>query len=322
MFVDELTIRVQGGKGGDGVLRWRHEKHRPLGGPAGGNGGRGGDVYIHAVRNINELAQYIDVKDLQAENGIPGQGGSRHGRNGEDLTVDVPVGTRVTKTETQETREFLTEGETALILRGGKGGLGNETFKTSINRSPEITTNGRAGEKATLHFELSLVVDVGIIGLPNVGKSTLLNALTNAQSRVGAYPFTTLVPHLGDLYGYILADIPGLIEGAAQGKGLGHTFLRHIQKTKMLLHCISLADEDIVASYETVRRELVAYDATLGERTEWIVLTKADAVPEEKITEAEKTLGGKGKRLFVVSSYDDESIKKLSDGLAVHLRSV
>lgn len=320
MFVDALTIRAEAGRGGDGVLRWRREKHRPLGGPAGGDGGKGGDIYVRAVRNVNELAKYTGEKEFRAQNGAAGGGGSRHGKNGADLVIDVPIGTKIMRTETSETHELLTEGETVLVLRGGRGGLGNETFKSSINRSPEETTKGKLGEKATLHFELSLVVDVGIIGLPNAGKSTLLNALTNAHSPVGAYPFTTLSPHLGDLYGYILADIPGLIEGAAQGKGLGHTFLRHVQKTKMLLHCIALTDEDVLVSYETVRRELYAFDESLTQRTEWIMLTKADCADEDMIEKAVSLFGEEKKgNIFVVSHADLASIKKLRDALTAHL---
>ena len=327
MFVDELTIHAEAGKGGDGVERWLREKARPFGGPAGGNGGKGGDVYMRAVRNINELAKYTGTKEFRAENGGAGQSRSRHGKNGKDSIIDVPIGTMVTHIETGEARELLDEGEMVLILRGGHGGLGNEIFKSSTNRSPIETTRGKAGEKATLHLTLSLVVDVGIIGLPNAGKSTLLNALTNARSPVGAYPFTTLEPHLGDFYGYTLADIPGLIEGAAEGKGLGHTFLRHVQKTKMLLHCIALTDDDVTASYETVRHELNAFDVRLTERTEWIVLTKADCVDEGEIAQTLKLFEKKSHSkvqkkniiVHVVSNDDDTSTKRLSDALAAHL---
>lgn len=325
MFVDTLTIYAAAGRGGDGVERWRREQHRPLGGPAGGNGGRGGDVYIRAVRNINQLAKYTGTKDFRAESGEHGHGNSRHGKAGADYVIDVPVGSSVTRVEAGEMYEFTEEGQTLRILRGGSGGLGNENFKSSTNRSPTETTPGKAGEADTLVINLSLVVDVGIIGLPNAGKSTLLNALTNARSRIGAYPFTTLSPHLGDLFGYILADIPGLIEGASAGKGLGHTFLRHVGKSKMLLHCIALTDEDPMAHYEVVRAELSAFDSSFAERDEWIVLTKTDEVNEAVVSaqvDAFEKKSTAGRRVFAVSYLDDVSIKNLSDALVNHLRKI
>lgn len=322
MFVDELTIHARAGRGGDGVVRWRHEKWRPLGGPAGGSGGKGGDIYMRAVRDINALAKYTGTKEFKAEDGAPGEKNSRHGKNGEDLTIDVPVGTKITAVDLEETYELAKEGEQILVLKGGNGGLGNEMFKSSTNRSPKESTKGKDGEESLLRVELSLVVDVGIIGLPNAGKSTLLNALTNARSRIGAYPFTTIEPELGDLYGYILADIPGLIEGAAEGKGLGHKFLRHIQKTKMLLHCIALTDGDPHASYETVRRELALFDKTLLDRPEWIVLTKADLVSGERIEKIKRLFEKRGGELEIVSSEEEASVKRLSDTLAARLRSL
>lgn len=321
MFVDELTIYAEAGRGGDGVERWLREQHRPLGGPAGGNGGAGGDVYIRAVRNINQLAKYTGTKSFRAESGESGHGKSRHGKHGEDLVIDLPIGSSVVREDTGDTYELLTEGETIRILKGGHGGLGNETFKSSTNRSPTDTTKGKPGEKSTLTITLSLVVDVGIIGLPNAGKSTLINALTNAQSRVGDYPFTTISPHLGDLYGFILADIPGLIEGASSGKGLGHTFLRHVQKTKMLLHCVALTDEDPRKSYETIRRELEAFDPELCKRTEWVVLTKADCVTPENAAGIADQFKKAGMQVLVVSYLDDAALKELSDALTAELRT-
>lgn len=320
MFVDELTIYAKAGNGGNGVERWLREQHRPLGGPAGGNGGKGGDVYIRAVRNVNQLAKYTGTKEFRAQNGEHGKGRSRFGKHGDDLVIDLPIGSRVSLTDLGRTYELEQEGETILILKGGNGGLGNEMFKSSTNRSPKETTPGKPGEESELKIELSLVVDVGIIGLPNAGKSTLLNALTNARSRVGDYPFTTLVPHLGDLYGFILADIPGLIEGASVGKGLGHTFLRHVQKTKMLLHCISLTETSISNVYETIRKELAAFDTTLADRPEWIVLTKSDCVSEEEVQTAANFFIKKGLKTFVVSHTDKAALKELADALTQHLQ--
>lgn len=320
MFVDTLTIHARAGNGGNGVERWLRERHRPLGGPAGGDGGNGGDVYVRAVRNINQLAKYTGTKEFAAGHGAHGGGRSRHGKNGEDLIIDVPIGSRVKCLDLDRTYEFLTEGETILVLKGGRGGLGNETFKSSTNRSPKETTKGKQGEQSTLHIELSLVVDVGLIGLPNAGKSTLLNALTNARSRVGDYPFTTLSPHLGDLYGYILADIPGLIEGASEGKGLGHTFLRHIQKTKMLLHCIEITGMDERSRYDIVQKELETFDKELLKRDMWIVLTKADTVSEEDIRTAREIFTGLALPVYVVSQEDTVSLKELSDALVQYLQ--
>lgn len=320
MFVDTLTIHAAAGRGGNGIERWRREPHRPLGGPAGGNGGRGGDVYLRAVRDINRLARYTGEHSFSAEDGEHGHGGSRHGHAGEDLVVEVPVGSVVTNLTTSEAIELSEVGQTVLVLKGGVGGYGNEHFKSSTNRSPTESTPGKPGEEAELLIELALVVDVGIIGLPNAGKSTLLNTLTNARSRIGSYPFTTLEPHLGDLQGLILADIPGLIEGASGGKGLGHRFLRHVGKAKMLLHCVALTDADPHASYATVRNELTAYDPQFAEREEWLVLTKADEVDPaaaERIAEEFRT---SGRRVLVVSALDDTSIETLVDALIRHLR--
>ncbi len=320
MFVDELSIFAAAGNGGNGVERWLREQHRPFGGPAGGNGGNGGDVFVRAVRNLNQLAKYTGVKAFYAEHGEPGHGRSQHGKHGADLTIDVPVGSTITVLATNESYELLAEGETVRILKGGRGGLGNEMFKSSTNRSPTETTKGRPGEQSEITIVLSLVVDVGIIGLPNAGKSTLINALTNARSRVGAYPFTTLAPHLGDLYGFVLADIPGLIEGASAGKGLGHRFLRHVQKTNMLLHCVALDTPSPADDYHIIRAELAAFDSSLSERPEWVVLTKSDLVREDEVHSAQAAFEGVGEKVFVVSEQDLDSLKVLRDALVQRLR--
>ena len=312
MFVDEITIEAKAGQGGDGVVRWRQEKFVDKGGPWGGNGGHGGDVYMRAVRDVGLLARYTGSKVFSALSGMPGGNSSRHGKAGEDLFIEVPVGARVTDTERARVYTFTEEGETHKILRGGSGGLGNEHFKSSINRSPDTGTKGKKGESGTFSIELALIVDAGIIGFPNAGKSTLLNALTRAHSRVGAYPFTTTEPHLGDLFGYILADIPGLIEGASGGKGLGHKFLRHVERTKMLIHCVSLEEEDIQTAYTTIRNELTAFDATLGMKREIVVLTKADLVDADMIQHATDTMRAHGQMVFVVSGETGEGIKELS----------
>jgi GTPase len=315
MFVDEITITAKAGRGGDGVVRWRQEKFVDKGGPWGGNGGKGGDVYMRAVRDVALLARYTGEKAFSAEDGASGEGKSKHGKAGTDCYIDVPVGATVTDIERVRVYTFLVEGETQMVLRGGHGGLGNEHFKSATNRSPDTGTKGKKGEEGTFRVELSLIVDVGIIGFPNAGKSTLLNALTHAHSRVGAYPFTTTEPHLGDLFGHILADIPGLIEGASLGRGLGHKFLRHISRTKKILHCVSLEEEDPSRAYRTIRDELRAFDTKLTEKTEIIVLTKADLVTPEHARALQNLFTAAGKSTIVVSAETGEGLK----GLTAHL---
>ena len=320
MFVDELTINAKAGRGGNGVVRWLRQRHRPLGGPAGGNGGKGGDVYVRAVRDLSLLSKYSGEKEFAAENGGHGQSTSRHGKDGNDLYIEVPVGSLVTNTTNGRQHELQNEGDTEKILKGGQGGLGNEYFKSSTNRSPQESTPGKAGDTGTFLIELELVVDVGFIGLPNAGKSTLLNLLTNAKSQVGDYPFTTLEPHLGDFYGYILADIPGLISGAAEGKGLGHKFLRHIKRTKMLLHVVSCENDDVIDAYQTVRTELRSYDQGITEKEEWVVLSKTDSLSPHDVENKLKELQSVSGVVHAVSMYDDSSIKEFSNYLTDTLR--
>lgn len=320
MFVDQITIYAKAGDGGDGVTRWSHEKFKPMAGPSGGNGGRGGDIIMRSVRDVNLLAKYTGEKKFIAEKGEEGMGKSRFGKNGEDLIIEIPVGSVVKDVERGRVYEFMTEGHEERIFKGGGGGLGNEHFKSATNRSPEESTKGRKGEDGELEITLSLVVDVGIIGMPNAGKSTLLNSLTNAQSRIGDYPFTTLEPHLGDLHGYILADIPGLIIGASEGKGLGHTFLRHVTHTKMLLHLVSLEDKDIMERYFSIRNELKSYSEDLVNKEEWIIFTKKDLVNEQDFDDLKKQIDKIENRVFVISTKTGENVKELRDALVQHLR--
>ncbi|HEV8666726.1 MAG TPA: GTPase [Candidatus Paceibacterota bacterium] len=223
-FVDELTFDAAAGKGGDGVVRWLHEKGKEYSGPSGGNGGNGGNVYMRAVRDLNLLARYRGEKRFDAPSGADGENSNRHGKGGDDMTIDLPIGSLVRNTATGEQYELLEEGEKIMILKGGRGGAGNAAFKSSVNITPEESTPGALGESATFTIELRIIADAGLVGLPNAGKSSLLNALTNAAAKVAPYAFTTLDPNLGALYGYIIADIPGLIEGASEGKGLGFRF--------------------------------------------------------------------------------------------------
>ncbi|MDP3661755.1 MAG: GTPase ObgE [bacterium] len=310
-FVDEITLRVQAGAGGDGVVRWLHEKGKEFSGPAGGNGGNGGDVYAAAVRDMSHLSVYRSNSVIAAENGKDGGNKSKHGANGVDTDVVVPIGsllTIVSGARKGRTYELLKEGERIKILFGGRGGLGNEYFKGSRNTRPKQCTPGKIGEAAEVKVELRLIADAGLIGMPNAGKSSLLNALTAAHAKVGAYKFTTLEPNLGELYGYILADIPGLIEGASEGKGLGHKFLRHIARTKIIFHCISLENEDMHHAHEIVRTELSAHSAELMTKQEIVVLTKKDIATPQVLSKAKKEFENMGIPTLVVSVLEPSSI--------------
>jgi len=321
-FVDEASFHAKAGKGGDGVVRWLHEKGKEYMGPAGGNGGKGGDVYVEAVRDIGILAGYRNIKLFEAEKGGDGGKKSMDGKTGESLVLKLPVGSVVTNLDTQQSFELLKEGEKVLILKGGRYGLGNEHFVGSTNQRPEMTTQGRMGEEADFHVELRLIVDAGFAGFPNAGKSSLLNALTNAKAKVANYQFTTLEPNLGDLYGFILADIPGLIEGASEGRGLGDKFLRHIARTKMILHCISLENEDITLAYRTIRKELEAYSAELASKKEIIVLTKTDLIDEKTLKDKIKEAKKLNPDVLTISIINDEEVKKFKDDLVKILRSL
>ena len=288
-FIDEAKIEVHAGKGGDGSAAFRREKFVPRGGPAGGDGGRGGSVWARADRNVNTLVDYRFARIHRAEHGENGRGSDQYGRAGRDIELRMPVGTIVTDAAGGETiADLAKDGERALLAKGGKGGLGNIHFKSSINRSPRQFTRGEPGEDRALALELRVLADVGLLGLPNAGKSSFIRAVSSARPKVADYPFTTLNPSLGVVRvgeaSFVIADIPGLIEGAAEGAGLGHQFLRHLARTRLLLHLIDIAplDEsaDPARDARAIAQELKKHDESLYRKARWLVFNKADLAPD------------------------------------------
>lgn len=312
-FIDEIQFHARAGNGGDGVVRWRHEKNKEYSGAAGGNGGPGGDVYVRAVNDISILTKYKTTKSFEARNGFAGSNWSRQGRSGDDCYIDLPVGSVIRNIQTGFSVELMHAGQVEKILHGGRGGLGNEHFKASTNIRPEQSTDGREGESGDFVVELNLIADAGFIGLPNAGKSSLLNSLTNSNAKVGSYAFTTLDPNLGVLHGYVLADIPGIIEGASEGKGLGFKFLKHVKRTSLLIHLVSVENEDIISTYQSIRGELEKYGEGLSEKPEIVVLTKIDLIDKKKQKELQTKMKEFGLKALLVSVLDDESVKKLSE---------
>lgn len=288
-FIDQSDIEVEAGKGGDGIVAFRREKYVPAGGPSGGNGGKGGSVYFKAVEDLQTLLDFRYNHRFKAENGKRGGPNNCTGANGKDLIVEVPCGTVIYDAESGNIIGDLTEpGQTILVAAGGKGGLGNQHFLSNRNRAPEYALPGLDGEVKLLRLELKLLAEVGIIGLPNAGKSTLISALSAARPKIADYPFTTLVPNLGVVRkptgdGTVFADIPGLIEGASEGAGLGHDFLRHIERTRVLLHLIDATSENVIADYHTIEQELQAYGRGLAQRPQIVALNKIDAVDRETV---------------------------------------
>ena len=310
MLIDNVVLNISAGKGGDGVVRWRREKFIMFGGPAGGDGGKGGDVYLEVIRDVNALYKYRFKKEWQAPDGESGKKRSMHGSDAEDLILSIPVGSIVYNRDYDIRYECNTEGQRIKILSGGRGGLGNEKFKSATNRAPEEYTEGAAGQSGVFEIELRLIADIGLIGKPNAGKSSLLNNLTNAHSKIGNYAFTTLEPYLGDYYGLIIADIPGLIEGASDGKGLGTKFLKHITRTKTIIHLISAEEIDFVNEYNIIRNELERFDKELLNKKEIILISKIDLISEKELEDKIKLLKKITKnKIFTISLYSDDSIE-------------
>jgi GTPase len=308
-FIDLAEVEVESGSGGDGMVAFRREKYVPAGGPAGGNGGKGGSVLFTAVENLQTLLDFRYNRRFKAENGTKGGSKNCTGASGEDLIVEVPCGTIIYDTENDELLVDLVEpGQTFKIVAGGKGGLGNAHFLSNSNRAPEYALPGQPPQQKRIRLELKLLAEVGIIGLPNAGKSTLISALSAARPKVADYPFTTLVPNLGVVRkpsgdGTLFADIPGLIEGASEGAGLGHDFLRHIERTRVLLHLVEATGEDPIGAYETIQQELIAYNDTLATRPQILALSKIDAVDDEEVAAIAQALSEVAQQqVFLISS--------------------
>ena len=334
-FVDEALIEVIAGAGGNGAVSFRREKYVPRGGPNGGDGGRGGSIYAVADRNVNTLIDYRYARIHRAKPGENGRGADQYGRAGADVVLRVPVGTTITDVDTGELiADLAVDGQRATLAKGGQGGLGNLHFKSSTNRAPRQSTPGEPGEQRKLRLELKVLADVGLLGMPNAGKSTLIRAVSKARPRVAGYPFTTVAPHLGvvridENHSFVVADIPGLIEGAAEGAGLGHRFLRHLQRTRLLLHVIDIAPfdgaVDPVAEARAIVKELKRYDESLYEKPRWLVLNKLDLIPAEerraRIDAFVKSLRWKGP-VFGVAAISGEGctalVRKVQDWLQKH----
>ena len=331
-FFDEARIEVYAGDGGNGAATFRREKYIPKGGPSGGDGGRGGSVYAVADRNLNTLIDYRYTRSFRAERGENGGSRDCYGKGGDDITLRFPVGTVIKDQETGElVADLDVDGKTVLIAQGGRGGLGNIHFKSSTNRAPRKKTMGKEGEYRNLHLELKVLADVGLLGMPNAGKSTFIRSVSAAKPKVADYPFTTLAPNLGvvrttEARSFVIADIPGLIEGAAEGAGLGHQFLRHLQRTHLLLHLVDLApfdpEADPVADAKAIAEELRKYDEELYAKPRWLVLNKLDLIPEEERAErvaAFLEAYGPVERHFQISALTREGCEQLVHKIYDHI---
>lgn len=315
MLIDDVLITVKAGDGGNGAATFRRNAQTAKGGPDGGNGGNGGDIYIEPVTDLLGLRDFQFRKEVKAEDGVKGSKQKKHGRNGVDTRIKIPIGTRITDVETNQVWEVHEKSKQFLIAKGGRGGRGNTEFKSSTNQTPTFAEDGTPGQERKLHLELLLIADVGLVGLPNAGKSSLLKTVTRANPKIADYPFTTLEPNLGVMENIVLADIPGLIEGASKGKGLGIKFLKHIEKTKFLLHCIDSSQEDLLSVYNVVRTELETYAEDIRNKPEIILLTKTDLISQEELLKKMQQLNSLGKQIVTISIYHPADIEHLKKTL-------
>lgn len=319
MLVDAINLIVKAGNGGNGAATFRRDAFTSHGGPDGGDGGNGGNIYVLGSTNINDLSEFRYKKNIIAENGTDGTRHNGFGKNAPHKTILVPFGTTITDSKTKEHVDIEDTKKPLLLARGGVGGRGNVAFKSPINRTPRFAEKGAKGEEREIHLELRFIADIGLIGLPNAGKSSLLRVLTNATPAVGAYPFTTLEPNIGMFGKYPIADIPGLIEGASFGKGLGVTFLKHIEKTKLLVHCIDCTVEDPASAYTTVRKEFEQYNPWLLSKPEIIFIHKTDLISEKEEKEIVRIFFDQKKKVVTGSIYKPETIEKLKEVLVQEL---
>src|SRR3989344_3829374 len=311
MLIDEVIITVKGGNGGNGAISFKRNAQTAKGGPDGGNGGNGGNLYVQGENDVDTLTSFRYKKEIKAQDGVNGGRYNLYGKNGQDLVINVPLGTVITNLETKEGFEVTNETDKILIAKGGKGGRGNNEFKTSTAQAPKYRELGQSGEVKKIKLELKMIADIGFIGLLNAGKSSLLAVLTNAHPKIADYPFTTLEPNLGVMEGLVIADIPGLIEGASAGKGLGDKFLKHIERTKLLVHCIDSSSQNPSQDYKTVRKELEDYSSKLLEKEEVIALTKSDLIDEKKKKDLMRIFKKFRKEVILISLYNDESVDDL-----------
>jgi GTP-binding protein len=317
MFIDSAKIYIRSGNGGNGIIHWRREKYVPKGGPDGGNGGRGGDVIVRADKQLHTLMDFRYKRRYIAKNGNSGEGSNCEGKSADAVIIKVPCGTILRNADTGETLADLVEHNAEIIIaKGGRGGRGNAMFATSTNQAPRICTPGESGQELNLELELKLLADVGLVGFPNAGKSTLISKISAAKPKIADYPFTTLHPNLGMVYfeeekSFVVADIPGLIEGAHEGKGLGTQFLRHIERTKILVYLIECTSDDPKKDFNVLRNELKAFDTSLPKKPTLIALTKLDIADDERRNALKKIKFGKGIPVHCISAVTGEGLKKL-----------